>query len=578
MAGVLKEASSCAKVFETLLCSSFGPCGMDVALKMESGTILVTNNGYTILSALSVSHPVGRMLIKQAQKHAGITGDGSKTFVIICSNLLSVLSLNIKQSLVSRSATTLLSGMSQAFGILRSNVLKEVVIPELKNVKFDITLSKSSTDEKRKYLRSLCAMGLNGKFSCRVVDLLTTLTTDLLLHLMNDFSLQESIHYALDHFSDICIELNGIGLEKSRLLPGIIIQKEPIKNKHLYFKTGMEKLVIFTFDLESETNECIFLVDSSNKQIPATMVLKYSYYGTIARYLRSNDIDIVLLSSDVPDGFQYHACQFPLTLISNVPEEDIRRICDYYKIIPIGDDSFLFEKSLSLCFIGKVSFAKCFTLGKSVYFQLGNSCNEGLKKMIQLILCSPSPGIGQQYYVAIHNTLKIIRMASLQSYHNKPLLHDPDTLTVMPGAGASEIYLAKLFENFSTKLADSNLKFVSKAFSDALLTIPQLIHSNSLRPSNTKRFIQILSEINSESSEYKTQRSRYISGINAESGQRVDPLKNEIFESYSSKILLMEHILQIMQQITRIETVIGVKSFSVYAHGTNTDDSDVSDE
>ena len=67
--------------------TSLGPRGMDKMIQSEDGTVLVTNDGATILSKMNVFHPAAKMLvgISNAQD---VEAGGTTSVVVLCGSLL----------------------------------------------------------------------------------------------------------------------------------------------------------------------------------------------------------------------------------------------------------------------------------------------------------------------------------------------------------------------------------------------------------------------------------------------------------------------------------------------------------
>lgn len=70
-----------------LIRTTLGPKGLDKML-VESGRIVVTNDGASILDQMEIDHPTGKVFVKTATNQNARVGDGTTTTVIIAAELL----------------------------------------------------------------------------------------------------------------------------------------------------------------------------------------------------------------------------------------------------------------------------------------------------------------------------------------------------------------------------------------------------------------------------------------------------------------------------------------------------------
>src|SRR3989339_1023647 len=77
-----------AKAVANAVKSTLGPKGMDKMIVDELGDITISNDGATILSEMSIDHPVGKMMVEVAKTQDSEVGDGTTTAVVIAGGLL----------------------------------------------------------------------------------------------------------------------------------------------------------------------------------------------------------------------------------------------------------------------------------------------------------------------------------------------------------------------------------------------------------------------------------------------------------------------------------------------------------
>ena len=129
--------------------SSLGPQGLDKMLVDETGEVVITNDGATILKLLSIEHPAAKILGDLAQIQDKEVGDGTTSVVILAAELLRRATQLIKNKV---HPTTVISGYRTA--------LKEAI----KHIKDDliIQIDPNDTELLRKVAETSLASKLIG--------------------------------------------------------------------------------------------------------------------------------------------------------------------------------------------------------------------------------------------------------------------------------------------------------------------------------------------------------------------------------------------------------------------------------
>ncbi|MBB6646057.1 thermosome subunit [Halobellus sp. MBLA0160] len=79
--------------------TTLGPQGMDKMLVSDSGDVVITNDGATILSEMDIEHPAAQMLVDVADEQEAALGDGTTTAAILTGELLSAAEEFLDQDL-----------------------------------------------------------------------------------------------------------------------------------------------------------------------------------------------------------------------------------------------------------------------------------------------------------------------------------------------------------------------------------------------------------------------------------------------------------------------------------------------
>ena len=140
--GNVMAVSSIANVVK----SSLGPQGLDKMLVDETGEVVITNDGATILKLLSIEHPAAKILGDLAQIQDKEVGDGTTSVVILAAELLRRATQLIKNKV---HPTTVIQGYKLA--------LKEAI----KHIKDDLVIQIDPNDTE--LLKKVAETSLSSK-------------------------------------------------------------------------------------------------------------------------------------------------------------------------------------------------------------------------------------------------------------------------------------------------------------------------------------------------------------------------------------------------------------------------------
>ena len=77
-----------AKAVANAVKSTLGPKGMDKMIVDDLGDVIISNDGATILTEMSIDHPAGKMMVEAAKTQDAEVGVGTTTAVVIAGGLL----------------------------------------------------------------------------------------------------------------------------------------------------------------------------------------------------------------------------------------------------------------------------------------------------------------------------------------------------------------------------------------------------------------------------------------------------------------------------------------------------------
>ena len=551
MAEIFKAAVESLSILENMVRHSFGPRGIDVALKTQSGSILLTNSGYLLLNSISMSHPICRLVSQQVERHIGLTGDGSKQMVIVLSEFLKCIYKNMFSSMMMHRSSEL-SGFSQACGYTASILTAKLngIFEEYGHYQH---ITMGNIENIRKCIRNILRTAISGKVNEAALGILIDNTVDLIF-VKDNLEQERFVNYVnnlIDQFKDVCIMDSGMSIGNTKTINGFLIKQNSIGTIDSAKPGKLLKFIIVKdiFGTESVKFGTTKL-NCNYTQLSSFFESRMNIFHSIADVLESKDIDIILCSCGLPE---YTKTIFGrrFLIMQHIHDEDIKRLLTYFKIFPIETMSEVFSTDFAW-HIGALSEVNEMTIGRDCYLRLCPSdlyVNE--YPSCQIILCSPHQSITQQYYSTILNMLKIIKMCCYHNYgsENQKIW----SMRYLPSACCAEICIAEYFATEAYSEPDTSLRIVYKALSDALLEIPKLIYKNSSgvngRFIDTQRLLQ----------EFRSKNNKdccFSFGIDCETGEISKPCNQGVIEAFSSKVLLISHCLQAAQQILRIDNIL----------------------
>ncbi|HHX50187.1 MAG TPA: chaperonin, partial [Clostridia bacterium] len=86
--GALSTNVNAARAIASAVEGTLGPKGLDTMLVDQSGGVVITNDGVTILHLMEAKHPAAKMLVNIARAQQEEIGDGTTTATIMAGALV----------------------------------------------------------------------------------------------------------------------------------------------------------------------------------------------------------------------------------------------------------------------------------------------------------------------------------------------------------------------------------------------------------------------------------------------------------------------------------------------------------
>lgn len=527
-----------ARALESLVLRGFGPQGLQTLMCTSTGQVLVTNNGATIFNALHIGHPAGRLMVKAIDKMIQYTGDGSKTFIVMLSEILQQIDCKYTE----KDRGKLIRGVTHfthnVFPVLQKQVLDHSRTSSLINDK------KAFCDSFDGVLRSV----ISPHYSARVVEsLITTVTSSFNFDLPSD-SFYEQVFLITQNFSQFVIKTIGPSVTDSTALDSFIIQRDFAIHFNL---CPMEKVrfVILMCSIEEqvkqEDNESIYL--STNDSLRNFMLYQRERVDKFAQMCVEQKINVVISSVGIPKYCLQVLASHNISVIHYLEEEDVEflsQMCRKHVILEFPRVQFS-EKEIFVA-----SSCQRVIIGGKPCVKL-TPCGEGLAPYTKtLILAAPTDSLCGQLYTVIHKAIKSVYLSLILS-------EGPScSSATIPGGTSFELMCSHFLTRWckSKTLVDEGVQMGS-ILAEAFVGVARILHRNvtETTQNQTRDFLIKLSRVWERDADMD---SLHCLGFDRRGTLR-DMDKEGVLEPIALKFHLVSCLMDLLCTLLKTDGIIG---------------------
>ncbi|WP_415383294.1 thermosome subunit alpha [Halosimplex sp. TS25] len=181
--------------------TTLGPRGMDKMLVSDSGDVVITNDGATILDEMDIEHPAAQMISEVAETQESEVGDGTTTAAVLSGELLSQAEDLLDDDV---HPTTIVEGYYQALSLAHEAI-------------DEVTLDEELDDE---LLETVARSSMTGKGTGDVsAERLAEVVVDAVRRVADDGVSRDNITVYTQ---------TGSSSSATRLVDGVLIDEEPV--------------------------------------------------------------------------------------------------------------------------------------------------------------------------------------------------------------------------------------------------------------------------------------------------------------------------------------------------------------
>ncbi|KIM40816.1 hypothetical protein M413DRAFT_445621 [Hebeloma cylindrosporum] len=429
-----------------LVRTSFGPNGRNKLLINHLGKLFVTSDAATIIREIEVVHPAAKLLVMASQSQEAEMGDATNLVLILGGELL-------------KKAENLL-----IMGLHPSEVIKGY---ELASVKAQAELEKLSAFSlpspltQGSLVSALKPIIASKQYGSE--DKLASLVAEAALSIMP----ANPKNFNVDNVR--VVKIMGGSLAGSKVVLGMVFGREPEGDVK---KVSRGKVAVFTtaLDISQTETKGTVLIKNADDMLNFTTG-EEKQLENIMKEIADSGIKIIVAGSTVGELAMHYLNRFGIAVIKVLSKFELRRLCRVVNATPLArvgaptPEEAGFVDIFETVEIGgdRVTVLRQLSPGEPGF----DPTSQGEKTRTATIVLRG----------ATANHLDDLERAVDDGVNGiKSLMKDP---RLVPGAGASELELAKRVEAYGSGLKGLAQHAVKK-FSNALEIIPKTLAENAL--------------------------------------------------------------------------------------------------
>ncbi len=497
-----------AKMVAETVRTTLGPKGMDKMLVDSLGSVIVTNDGVTILEEMQIEHPSAKMIVEVAKTQEDEVGDGTTTAVVLAGELL-------------KNAERLLDQEIHPTVITRGYRIAADKALQILN-----TIAERIDEKDEDTLRKIAITAMTGKGAEFAKEKLAAISVKAVKQVMDKID------------GEIVFDIENIKLEKktgasvddTEFVNGIILDKEKVhSNMPRIIKNAKIALIDSALEVKSsETDAKIQITDPNQMQAFIDMEEKM-LSGMVEKIVKIG-ATVVICQKGIDELAQHFLMKKGIFAIRRVKKSDIEKLVRATGASIITNLSDMSPTDLG--FAGIVEEKK---IGDEMMTYIKDCKNP---KAITILVRGGTEHVADEIKRAIEDAIDDVAAALKNG-------------KVVAGAGAPEMELARNLNHFAQTLSGRE-QLAVQAFANAMEIIPRTLAENAgLDP------IDILTELKAAH-----EKGKKWGGVNVFTGKVMDAWKEGVIEPLKIKTQAISSASEAAIMILRIDDIIAAGNLS----------------
>jgi thermosome len=488
----------------TAVRTTLGPRGMDKMLVSDSGDVVITNDGATILQEMDIEHPAAQMIVEVAESQEDEVGDGTTTAAVLAGQLLVEAQDVLEQDV---HPSTIVEGYDLAAHYAHDAI---------REMELDVDVDDD-------LLRTVAASSMTGKG-------IGALTPERLAELVVDAVRQA--YPDADRFDRDDVRVlgrTGGSSPETELVQGIVLDESPLVDD---MPRTIEDASVLVYDapLTVRTTEldAEYQVTSVD-QLTAAMAAEEGQLRPYATTLKELGVDVVVCTKTVDDRVDSFLAREGILAFKSVGNADARAVARATGAKRLGTLEDLDTADLGLAETVRV---ERFGEDELVVLEGGRDASA-----VTVLVRGGTEHVVEELERAVDDAIDVVATTIA-------------TGAVVPGAGAVEVAVAEALRDRAAG-AEGRQQLAVEAFADAMDAIPLTIAANAgMDPVDALVDLRARHE--------KTGRAGIVVATDG-STTVTDPLDAGVLDPAAVKLEAVENAADAARMIFRIDDVIAAK-------------------
>ena len=535
----LENMLDTCSALEDILSNSFGPNSANALLHDNCGKLILSAQSVAILNAIKVQDPRDKTLVAAALAFYKQHGNGGKSFVMFLHRLLRHLTFGVTQA----------KGLQhlQSFKLYFLNQL----LSELR-VNCYVTCSSNERDKIRETASNIVRTSLQGKLFRNLHDIVSSLV--LKLAFTKDVLLNVCIDETIDCFDDIVIDVAPRPVTDSRVLEGIIIQRDLLVHCPRTLLACNAVVVVLHCDITVESDLNLQYQGSVSDWLQFKARLLQQFVQRLAQH----NVSLLLVRGKASEALAEYCKKADVSVIHYVSDDDVARLQRYTGIQPVDAFTDVVDANCRAT-VSSCSLTDCYGVKGVLLSGFSNSSNHTAPPR-HILLCAPSQGMCRQIASLILASFKVLRAwltppTGFDKTSESHLYHH------VAGGAAFELTLCRAINTLLATAPDisCDMRDALTRFVTSLYDIPLLLVRNSYGGGTRHRLTSIdLQRISSKPRDNDAFGNlvNTVVGVNAKSGVSFLSEDTCVIEPASSKVQMVLDAIDVAIQLVRIDASV----------------------
>jgi T-complex protein 1 subunit delta len=424
--------------------SSLGPRGMDKLIQLKDGTVIITNDGATILKWMGAAHPAAKLMVSMSQAQDVAAGDGTTSVVIFAGAFLN----GCKSLLERKLHPSLISDALKVVGEEGLKIISELKIP--------FASAEGFSDDERSILVNSASTSLSSKLAAQWSDILAPLAVDAVLRVFDGKNVD---------LKDVRVvqKVGGV-LDDSELIDGIVFEHKMLRSAGEPRVIQDAKVALLQFQLSPpKTDMESQVVLSDYDQMDRVQREQRKYILKIVQAIAKTGANVVLLQKSIlRDAISDTALTMlqnkKILVVNNIDRNDVDFVCRTIGCKPIASVEGLSADKLG--FAGRVEELQ--TPGGAIVKITGLKQQS---RTVSVLLRGSNELIIGEAERSLHDALCVIRSIVYERY-------------LLPGGGAPEVELAVRLAQRADEIG-GEIGHCLRVFANSLEIVPYTLAENA---------------------------------------------------------------------------------------------------